>query len=220
MYVSSFNDSVNNALANDPSVKDEVEQLLSSGGYHVVMYAAEYDVVCAASGITNFIASLDYDTQVGVGECGQQGVVASAELDQRGSPVSRRTRPRCSPGSRSRRASGGRQRPHLTLHHALIRFAGHLVEHTHLYQAGQIIARVQNWPTLPKPEAEEEEHDGSGVARAAIALLILLLVFAVGAAVQWRMDKRQKAATIRGSSGSTLSTSLLGDDESYNNSML
>ena len=154
LRIESFNPAVNDALSNDPSVKPEVELLLASGAYRVLMYTAEYDVVCAASGVVNFISSLQYTNATGW------------------ETVTRRTE-RYLPLA-TRPASQSRQPPHtamgqpwdvqaqaiwwqhndaLTLTYAMIRFAGHLIEQTHLYQAGHILSRILDLPSLPKPSS-------------------------------------------------------------------
>jgi len=114
------------------------------------MYTAEYDVVCSASGVANFIAALDY-TQ-GTGWMWKAGKVWWPQPDR---PTSQSRQPpftsHLQPWQPQEQGIWWSWAPQLTLTHAMIRFAGHLVEQTHLYQAGQIIERVQSWPVLPKP---------------------------------------------------------------------
>ena len=236
LSVRSSNETVADMLGNDPSVRVEVEQLLASGHYQVVMYTAEYDVVCAASGVTNFIASLDYTRGTG-----WEQTVSKVWWPQPARPASQSRQPHhtshLQPWQPQSQGIWWSSSPHSTLHHAMIRFAGHLIEQTHLYQAGQIIARVQSWPTLPKPGSgghgsgsstgsEPPSEEGgflhSGVGRAFIALIVLGSVFGVGAWLHIRKENRDKLAARRDRVGqSTLSTSLLGDEEErYANSTL
>ena len=223
LAVQSSNDTVTRALRRDPSVRAEVEELLASGYYHVVMYTAEYDVVCAASGVTNFIASLDYTRK-----SGWEQAVSKEWWKQPTRPASQSRQPPhttpLQPWQPQPQGIWWSSSPRFTLHHAMIRFAGHLVEQTHLYQAGQIIARVQSWPTLPKSGGEDEKEGfaQTGVGRAFIALIILCIVFGLGAFLDVRQANKEKASRVRSGRGaeSTLSTSLLGDDDKYSNATL
>ena len=223
LTVRSSNNSVSRTLQRtDQPVKPEVEALLASGYYQIVMYAAEYDVVCWAAGVTNFIAALDYTATT-------QWETAATKVwwPQPNRPASQsRQPPHTSPLQPWQPQPQGiwwSSSPHHTLHHAMIRFAGHLVEHTHLYQAGQIIQFVQSWPTLPKtggPDEPTEGEEGSGVGRAAILLLIIAVVVALGAFVQMRQDRQLAKPSARGTASPSLSTALLGEDEKFNNSQL
>ena len=228
LAVKSSNNTVTYVLTRgDPSVKAEVEHLLASGHYQVVMYTAEYDVVCAASGVTNFIATLDYTR-----DTDWERAVSKVWWPQPARPEwQARQPPHTSPLQPWQPQPQGiwwSSSPHSTLHHAMIRFAGHLIEQTHLYQARQIISRVQSWPTLPKPAGggpEPDEKSGSGLGRAFIALIILSVIFGAGAFYNVRKENREKAGATRytggsGSTGGALSTSLLGDEDRYTNSTL
>ena len=165
LSVRSSNNTVSRVLRNDPSVRVEVERLLASGSYHVVMYTAEYDVVCAASGVTNFIGSLDYTAATG-----WERSVPRVWWEQPDRPATQaRQPPHTSPLQPWEPLPQGiwwASAPNFTLHHAMIRFAGHLIEQTHLYQAGQIITRVQSWPTLPKPPNGGGGGEGSSTGEA------------------------------------------------------
>ena len=237
LAVRSSNNSVTRALNNDAPVKPEVEALLASGYYQVVMYTAEYDVVCAAAGVHDFIYALEY-----VKKTEWMERAGKVWWPQPTRPASQsRQPPHTSPLQPWQPQEQGIQwssAPGLTLHHGLIRFAGHLVEQTHLYQAGQILSLVQSWPTLPKSgggggesggssgeEPAHEESEGffaSGVGRAFIALVVLSIVVGAGAAWHIRKENREKAGTARqaASPSNALTTSLLGDEDKYGNSTL
>ena len=154
LHIQSYNSSVNRALSRDPSVKPEVELLLSSGSYRVLAYTAEYDVVCAASGVANFINSLNYTAYTG-----WESSVGKRWWQQPTRPESQERQPPYTAASQpwplQSQSILWRYSPNHTLTYAMIRFAGHLIEQTHLYQARELLSFIQALPTLPKPPSAQ-----------------------------------------------------------------
>ena len=168
LRMQAYNGTVGRAMNNDPSVKPEVEELLASGSYRVALYTAEYDIICAASGVLNFVASLNYTAAV------QWETRSIKSWQQADGGVQPHVQPPytttlwpVSPPQPN--AIWWQYHDDLTLSYALIRYAGHLIERTHLHQTGLVVSRIMQLPTLPKPQQLQPVWSSSSSSSTAAA---------------------------------------------------